>query len=315
MFKSFCHAVATRVRNWSRRLKRACWWREFGLRVVYFCVGFVFGDAWLYVLKHTLGVDQYITRSVELWVNWVTGFAFIALLELIVTHMEFKFPHKECFKLRSLIAHFIESHVALDDQDKARVALSLVNSNRHVNEIEFETDFINYLKLLSAAVELTQTKWFATYLLPIDEWHAISDHSHEYFSMLKKRRLAAKIRVVVAPKEELAKVNNDSLILAETFDCGARLGRVPREGIFANVRDYALFDDHLVIEAVPLGQNDTDGNILYVHVTPHTRMHVRLIKDDLVSEYVTTRKRIMNWLNVHRDDLLMPAALERTIRH
>jgi hypothetical protein len=295
---------------WFQRLRHACWWRELILRVIYFAVGCLAGDAGILTIRHTRGFDTSISRSHEIYITLVSGIVFLVVLEIFITHMEFRFPHKESFRLRTLISTFIREHLAVDDDDKARIALSLIKSDPHRNHIELTLSFNSYLKLLSAAIESTQTHWFATYLPPIAMWDHISDHSHRYFRLLEKRRLA-KLRVVVAPKDELSRITNDSRILVETLRCGARLGRVPKDLGFSEVKDYALFDEELVISAVPLKQSRATGEINYTEVTPETTMLVRLLKEDSVDEYLTTRDRLLTWLKSNRNAVSKPADQRR----
>ena len=272
------------------RLLQSCWWREFGLRLFYFLIGVILGVVCLYVIKHTRGFDDHISQQQEILIPILTGAITLAFSEIRIAHIEFKFPHRHDFKLRRLITNFVKHHDRFFPEAKAKVALSLFLADPQENEVEINTSFVNYLKLLSAATISTQREWFATYRMPLDRWEEISKHSNHYFMTLQGSRVK-KTRVVIRPQDEIDQINYGSDIVKETLMSSAQLHCIP-EAHTSKVEDYALFDDELVIMALPFDQTGVATSDPY-SVDLETEMRVRILKGaDKVSQYIKTKRKL-----------------------
>jgi hypothetical protein len=268
-------------------LNQRCWWREFLLKGAFFVVGFSFGAGVVLVLKHLRYFDDHVPERAEWLFGLVTGGLLYVLGEVRGAHVEFRFPHPWYFGLRTLITDFIHDHRGIGDDQKARVALSLMRAIPHVKELEFKTTIGGYIHLLTAATESAISTFFATYCLPLNEWDAVSRHCNSYFELLKKTPIS-KARIVIAPQRELQGLTRAHQIYRETTDYGIDLGKAPRES-FPSVRDYALFDDSLVIEGGLLPDPHSNAGA-------DREMQVRLLKGDKVNEYCTERKRLMEYV-------------------
>jgi len=283
------------------RLGKSCWGRKFILRALYFVVGFALGFVASYLIKRP-GGEQHSWRSlaIDAVIGVVVGLIVWALAELVVTYLEFRFPHKHDFKLRKLISEFIENHAHLDDKEKAKVALSLFLAHeREDDTIEMNMTFGNYLKLLSAATGYTEGNWFATYRLSLTEWNNISDNSASYFRKLKRCRIK-KERIVLGPSSEIDQISYDSDIVKDTIDVGAQLLALTL-GENERIEDYALFDDRLVITATPADIDDgAASNATYAKTDLNTEMKVQLLKGNFADKYSSIRRRFLRDPRVKR---------------
>jgi hypothetical protein len=164
----------------------------------------------------------------------------------------FRLPGSSPFQLAWHWRQFVEAfpHVALIQKAK----LLLLITEHTGEDIELRVSFADYLKLLCAAAHFTQREWFATHVVELSKWPAISQNAREYFSALQQTHLIRQ-RFLIRPGKEVAGVRATDLIVTDTLSTNAKLTCIPEEILSglgldcSQLKDFALFDESLVIVA------------------------------------------------------------------
>jgi len=283
------------------RLLQRCSSRQILLKLGTFVLGFLTSEAILSTIEHTRGFEPHFSYWEKFGINMTVGLLFAGLGEYRAAEVEFRLPHAYDFDLRRHVAHLVRTHADVENDDKARIALSLMKAHKAKHEFLFVTSRTGYINLLTAATEACLTSFFATYAMPVSDWHDVSRHSDAYFTMLSKKHIS-KYRVVLPVTAEWPLVAAGQLIFDETIKYGIRLGRVPKER-FPEIGDYALFDGRLVIEGTLLRQTTRDGS--------DYEMEVRILQGDAVNKYRTDRDRLKGYLAHHKEEIFMPSKQPR----
>lgn len=284
----------------SAAYKETCRRRENWLRFCAFLFGLVFGELFLALLGHSWELTLW-----RILIGFGSGGLAYLVSELIIgiDFLEFFVaPHE--LSLRHYIGHCVENHKELYLADTARIVLTIILADEHLDNVEMEVPFTHYLQLLSAATVTTQKEWFATHRMPLEKWSEISRHSLAYFQALERAQFRNKIRVLIRPAEEISTINDESEIVVDTKKTNAKLFCVPIENSLEGVNDYAIFDGELVITAtpIPLGGNPSvlglSGDPYALATNLERKYLVRLLRGPHnTSEFIREKDRLMERSN------------------